>query len=124
MAARSYAEHFSDRNIPFGIASSTTHPSPQAATRIGDSVVFLADLAAQGVFSEVPGLPPGVFARATLNDFAALPRPVPRAVRATIQDRVRAGGGVASFPPGSVEDAAAVSLHLPVHVSDFTGMAD
>lgn len=121
MASSSYAEHFSDRNIPFGIASSTTHPSPQAATRIGNTIIFLADLAAQGLFSSVSGLPPGVFARTTLNDFAALPRPIPRAVRATIQDTVRAAG-VASFPQGSIEDVAAVSLHLPVHVSDFTGM--
>lgn len=114
-----YAGHFSDRNIPFGIASSASHPKPQAATRIGNSVIFLADLANAGAFARITGLPDGVFAEPTLNSFAALPQSVHIAVRQTVRSRWREGGGVAQLPPGSVKDLDAVTMHLPVHVSDF-----
>ncbi|ERS97069.1 fumarylacetoacetase [Sporothrix schenckii ATCC 58251] len=121
-ATPDYAGHFSDRNIPFGIASSAAHPQHQAATRIGNAVVFLADLAHAGTFASVAGLPGGVFAEATLNSFAALPQTVHTAVRTTIQALWRQGGdggGPSLFPRNSVEDISAVTLHLPVHVSDF-----
>ncbi|KAF6845343.1 X-Pro dipeptidyl-peptidase C-terminal non-catalytic domain-containing protein [Colletotrichum musicola] len=39
----SFSQHFSIANIPYGIASSAGHPKA-VATRIGDLVVFLADL--------------------------------------------------------------------------------
>lgn len=119
MASPDYSGHFSDRNIPFGIASSASHPNPQAATRIGNSVIFLNDLAKAGAFARVTGLPDGVFAKPTLNSFAALPQSVHVAVRTTLRSRWREGGGVAQLPAGSFGDVAAVTMHLPVHVSDF-----
>ena len=119
MASPDYAGHFSDRNIPFGIASSAAHPQPQAATRIGNSVIFLAELANAGTFARVAGLPIGVLTEPTLNSFAALPQAVHTAVRATMRSHWREGGGLSLLPPGSVEDVAAVTMHLPVHVSDF-----
>lgn len=119
MTSTGYAGHFSDRNIPFGIASSPGHPQPQAATRIGNSVIFLADLANAGAFARVAGLPVGALAEPTLNTFAALPQAVHIAVRTTVRSRWREGGGLSLLPPGSVEDVGAVTMHLPVHVSDF-----
>lgn len=40
----SYAEHFSIKNIPYGIASGPGHPQGGVATRIHDQVIFLNDL--------------------------------------------------------------------------------
>lgn len=40
----SSSEHFSIKNIPYGIATSEDHPQKAVATRIGDQVIFLIDL--------------------------------------------------------------------------------
>lgn len=40
----SFSEHFSIKNIPYGIATSEDHPQRAVATRIGDHVIFLTDL--------------------------------------------------------------------------------
>lgn len=40
----SFSEHFSIKNIPYGIATSEGHPEKAVATRIGDHVIFLIDL--------------------------------------------------------------------------------
>jgi hypothetical protein len=60
MSADSYAHHFSIANIPFGIASSSTHPAPAAVTRIRDHVIFLDALVEDGVFRNTKGLPRNV----------------------------------------------------------------
>lgn len=120
MTSLEYASHFSDRNVPFGIASSRTHREPQAATRLGNSVLYLADLSHAGLFSAVEGLPDGVFERPTLNEFAALPKSVHNGVRGAIQHAFRAGG-LDAFPRGSVEDVSTVTMHLPVQICDFAG---
>lgn len=121
MTSPDYATHFSDRNVPFGIASSVTHQTPQAATRLCNFVLYLADLAAGGFFSSLEGLPDGIFTQQTLNDFAALPRPVHNGVRGLIQGIFRADG-IKGFPKSSVEDVSTVIMHLPVKISDFAGM--
>jgi hypothetical protein len=48
-----YTEDFGINNIPFGIASSPSHTSPQCVSRVGNSVVFLATLAKEGVFDDI-----------------------------------------------------------------------
>ncbi|SPQ25601.1 aa146949-21a9-4667-8181-d3948aef2746 [Thermothielavioides terrestris] len=119
MASPEYAHHFSDRNVPFGIASSKKHPEPRAVTRLGNSVIFLHDCLTSGLFEGINGLPGEVFANDTLNQFAALPKLVQRSVRQVIQDQYRKRGDVSSFPPGSVEDITEVQMHMPVSVGDF-----
>lgn len=121
MRSPNYANHFSDRNVPFGIASSATHKKPQAVTRLGNFVLYLADLAVEGIFSFIEGLPDAIFTRQTLNDFAALPKPIHNSVRGLIQGIFRADG-IKGFPKGSVEDASTVTMHLPVQISDFAGI--
>lgn len=39
-----FSEHFSIKNIPYGIATSECHPQKAVATRIGNHVIFLIDL--------------------------------------------------------------------------------
>ena len=86
MQGPSYGHHFSPANLPFGLVSSIPgHEKPQAATRVGDTVIFLSDPAKAGLFADVDGLARGVFVLDTLNDFAALPRSVHRGVRRVLQ---------------------------------------
>jgi fumarylacetoacetase len=122
MAPTSYSHHFSKENIPFGIASSADH-RPQAVTRVSDLIIFLNDLADAGFFYLVDGLPDGVFALDTLNDFAALPRTVHRQVRYTLQAALEATGGISCFPSKSLIDASEATMHMPVRVGDFAGMS-
>lgn len=56
------AKDFGADNIPFGIASSKLHPSPQCVSRIGNSVVFLAALANQGIFKNIDASLETIFA--------------------------------------------------------------
>lgn len=43
----SFSNHFSIRNIPYGIATSSSHPQKTVATRLHDHVFFLSDLPIQ-----------------------------------------------------------------------------
>ncbi|KAF4980024.1 hypothetical protein FZEAL_3886 [Fusarium zealandicum] len=117
MAAKDFAHHFSEKNIPFGIASSSRHQSPQAATRLENTVVFLHDLQTQGFFKD---LPDGLFNQATLNSFAALDKSAHLAVRRTIQDKLHQNG-LDGLPAESKEDITLVTMHLPVEIRDFAG---
>jgi len=114
----SYSHHFSSLNIPFGIGSSTSHPSPQAVTRIANTVIFLHDVAEAGHFSGIEGLPQTAFDRSVLNDFASLGRAIHQSVRMAVQKLHEAG---TPWPDGSTEEAAKVAMHLPVWIGDFTG---
>ncbi|KAM0346677.1 hypothetical protein ACHAPU_005390 [Fusarium lateritium] len=117
MAAADFAHHFSDKNIPFGIASSESHKSPQAVTRLGNTVVFLHDLVEE-TFKDVKDLPAGVFNQQTLNTFAALPKTVHQHVRKQVQEAYKQNG-LDGFLSGSKEDLGAVTMHLPMEIKDF-----
>ncbi|WKT48602.1 Fumarylacetoacetase, N-terminal domain superfamily [Fusarium oxysporum f. sp. vasinfectum] len=117
MAATDFAHHFTEKNIPFGIASSQSHKTPQAATRLGNAVIFLNDLVEE-LFKGVDGLPRGVLNEQTLNSFAALPKTVHQNVRKQIQQTYQQNG-LDGFPSGSKEDINAVTMHLPVEIKDF-----
>jgi fumarylacetoacetase len=91
-------------------------------TRVGNSVIFLHDCQSRGLLEEIDGLPKGVFANDTLNEFAALPRPIQRRVRKAIQDTWENGSlDVTKFPLASVEHITLVQMHMPVRVGDFAG---
>jgi hypothetical protein len=108
-----YASHFGINNIPYGIASSTVHPKPQCVTRINDIVVFLADLADDGLFDNVSAPLSTIFRSSTLNAFAALSKANHADVRSSIQ------GAYKSNKLGSCsESIEEVALHLPVHIGD------
>ncbi|KAF5002131.1 hypothetical protein FGRMN_614 [Fusarium graminum] len=117
MTTADFAHHFSEKNIPFGIASSESHKSPQAVTRLGNTVIFLHDLV-EGTFKDVKDLPEGVFNQPTLNTFAALPKTVHQHVRKQIQE-VYEQDGLDGFPGASKEDLEAVTMHLPMEIKDF-----
>ncbi|KUJ20765.1 Fumarylacetoacetase, partial [Mollisia scopiformis] len=80
---------FSLANIPFGIITSrNSQTQHRPATAIGDHVLDLLAFSRGNGFSKLPSLAPhlSVFEQPTLNDFAALGRPVHREVRKYIQD--------------------------------------
>jgi fumarylacetoacetase len=57
-----YVEDFGFNNIPFGIASSKSHSSPQCVSRIGNSIIFLAKLAENRVFEDIDASLASIFA--------------------------------------------------------------
>ncbi|KAF3396434.1 Fumarylacetoacetase [Penicillium rolfsii] len=115
MTSPDYQSHFSLANIPFGVASSNSHPSPQCVTRLENNVIFLADLQRSGVFAQVASLPEGIFEQSSLNEYAALPKSTQREVRAVLQEAL-----AKPLPTGFTEDISAVTLHMPVAVGGFT----
>jgi fumarylacetoacetase len=117
MTSPDYQSHFSIANIPFGVASSDSHPKPQCVTRLENNVIFLAELQRAGLFSEIASLPEGVFDKPSLNEYAALPKVTQREVRKLLQEAL-----AESLPTGFTEDISAVTLHMPVSVGGFTGM--
>ncbi|KAJ4120089.1 hypothetical protein NW768_010372 [Fusarium equiseti] len=117
MVTADFSNHFSEKNIPFGIASSATHEKPQAVTRLGNTVIFLQDLVNE-LFKDIEGLTGDVLGQPTLNAFAALPRSVHQDVRSQIQSTYQKGG-LDVFPAGSKEDINAVTMHLPMEIKDF-----
>lgn len=109
-----YASHFGLANIPFGVASSQLHPSPQCVTRYEDSIIFLAELSQN--LASIADLPHDVFTHKSLNAFAALDKIIHLAVRERIQHLLRTSG----IPSSAIEPIAAVTMHLPVHCGDFS----
>jgi hypothetical protein len=115
-----FSHHFSVENIPFGVASSKRHGNPQCVTRIENNVIFLQDLANNGFLSEVAGLSSGIFSESTLNSFAALEKSVHHNVRISLQQLYSSN---TRLPDGATEDISVVTMHLPVMIGDFTGIA-
>ncbi|KAJ5129539.1 Fumarylacetoacetase [Penicillium bovifimosum] len=119
---------FSLANIPFGIISSQS-ASKVGAIAIGDHVLDLSAFGSLGGFSHLSEFQQhiGVFNQPTLNDFAALGRPVHRQVREYLQDIFRAD---TKFPQvlkdnAALRDAALlprsqITNHLPMQIGDYT----
>ena len=121
--------HFSLANIPFGIISTPQVPEPHPAVAIGDYALDLHVFAQQNGFSALSTIQPHqkVFSQPTLNDFAALGRPIHRVVREYLQSIFLEDG---PFPDvlqtnEQLRKAAIIPLkdckmHLPMHISDYT----
>lgn len=79
--------HFSLANIPFGVISTASSQTPRIAVAIGDYALDLDAFAANNGFSALSTIQPhqAVFSRPSLNDFAALGRPLHAVVRKYIQ---------------------------------------
>ena len=119
-----YSHHFSHRNIPFGIATSGTRTEAQAVTRLHDSLVFLGDCQARGLFKDVVGLTDGVFKQRHLNDFAALSISTRRDVRNVLRRVFESCQGQlesAEVLTGCWEPESETQMHMPVTVGDFVG---
>ncbi|KAI1099988.1 Fumarylacetoacetase [Jackrogersella minutella] len=121
---------FSLANIPFGIISTPANPAPHAAIAIGSHVLDLKVLSSHLAFDEVfPVLKshPDIFSKSTLNEFAALGRPIHREVRKTIQGLLSSE----TSKPDVLKDNAdlkekallpqrGIKMHLPMSIGDYT----
>ncbi|PMD39408.1 Fumarylacetoacetase [Hyaloscypha variabilis F] len=110
-----YSHHFSINNIPFGIASSSSHPDKAAATRFEDTVIFLDELAKY--HSSLSSSTVSTFSLETLNSFAALPKSQHAETRKWIQSHLT---NIASLPPSTKSPISETTLHLPLSIGDFT----
>lgn len=113
--SKTYAAHFGINNIPYGIASSAKRPTPQAVTRLGDDVIFLAEAATQKPFESIAGPLVSIFKEQTLNLFAGLSKEIHAQVRSAIQAICQDG-----LHKGTSEDISNVTMHVPVRIGDFT----
>jgi fumarylacetoacetase len=112
---------FPIQNLPYGVFSTEAGPAPRVGVPIGEFVLDLAVLAEAGLFD---GLPPGVFAQASINAFMALGPTVWTRTRARISELLRdetltlrddAALRARAFTP-----RAEAKLHLPLAVAGFT----
>jgi fumarylacetoacetase len=110
-----YTSHFGINNIPYGIGSSSKRPTPQAVTRIDDTIIFLSELSNTSPFTSISPQLATTFLQPTLNTFAALPKPLQSQVRRAIQDAFKANAH-AEFSE-TIKD---VTLHMPISIGDFT----
>ncbi|GJC88188.1 fumarylacetoacetase [Colletotrichum liriopes] len=106
----SFSEHFSIANIPYGIASTSKHPR-SVVTRVGDSVVFLADLDLEASEQIESAL-----SQPTLNDLAAVEKAELQLFRKHIQNLLSDKSTLSKY--GVPIDEA--QLYLPVKVDGFT----
>ncbi|KAJ4374148.1 hypothetical protein N0V83_002889 [Neocucurbitaria cava] len=110
-----FASHFGVNNVPYGVASSDQHSTAQCVTRIGDEVIFLSELSKLEPFVGIRAPLSTIFRESTLNTFAALPRDIQSQVRSAIQKAYK--GNLHQTHSENIKD---VTMHLPVHIGDFT----
>lgn len=112
--------HFPIQNLPFGIFS-TAGTGPRAGIAIGDMVLDLAALEDAGLLRPAQ---PGLFTRPVLNDFIALGREATAAVRTRASELLRHDNPIlrndAALRTKALHPMAAVTLHMPVFVGDFS----
>lgn len=130
---------FSVFNLPFGIVSTRSDPTPHAAVAIGSHILDLKVLFTHPEgpchrpfpsFTELNGLEqlPDVFSQPTLNAFAALGQDVHSRVRNALHRLL-----IARTPYRSVlcdnmplraaallEDSEVTAMHLPMAIGDYT----
>ncbi|MEZ4387392.1 MAG: fumarylacetoacetase [Candidatus Krumholzibacteriia bacterium] len=116
------ASGFPLQNLPWGVISPAGGP-PRCGVRLGDHVVDLAVLQRADLLA-VAGLPSDVFDAPVLNGFMGLPTAVRRATRQRLSELL------SDACPDLRDDAAlrarvllplaGVTLHLPVHIGDYT----
>ena len=120
---------FSIANIPFGVFSSATRPTPRPAIAIGDQGLDLQVFAEKGGFSYLRAIDPNlrVFYEPTLNAFAALGRQVHQEVRGYLQRVLSADTDIPSvlkenkdLREQALVPLAEIKLHLPLKIGNYT----
>jgi len=112
---------FTIHNLPYGIFSETAQGNQRVGVAIGDWVLDLAALEADGLLhSNVPNC----FNQTTLNKFIETGKQNWQAVRKTLQSLLSAENPAlrdnADLRQKALFKQDAVTLHLPVHVPGYT----
>jgi fumarylacetoacetase len=116
--------HFPIQNLPFGVCEGPDGHAPRVCTIVGDQVVDLAVLEAEGLFDGPELAGRGVFGQASLNAFMALGRPAWREARARLSHLL----DVETLTVQENKDLCARALlplatvkpRLPVEIGDYT----
>jgi fumarylacetoacetase len=116
--------HFPIQNLPYGIFRRRSGGEPRAGVAIGESLLDLAVLEAEGLM-DGPALKGRiVFGQPTLNDFMALGRPAWQEARATISRLLRADEPTlrdnASLRERALLPMAEAEMLLPAAIGDYT----
>jgi fumarylacetoacetase len=115
---------FPIQNLPYGVISPPTSSTPRVGVAIGDHVLDLALLNAEGAFDHPVVTDRRPFAEASLNAFMGLGASVWSAVRERLQTLLRADTPALRDNPSLREkvlhERDAATVHLPVEVGDYT----
>lgn len=105
---------FPIQNLPYGVFSTTSDPSPRIGTRLGDWVIDLSILDHENLF----GKRYGFFDDSSLNRFMAAGREVWREIRQRLIKLL--GEEQASLKKEALIPVRDVQMHLPVEIGDYT----
>ncbi|MDN4574282.1 fumarylacetoacetase [Pandoraea cepalis] len=113
------------QNLPYGVFSTASQPTPRVGVAIGDQVLDLAALEAAGVLKVAEAGGATVFSQPAINAFVALGSAAWRATRARLTSLLAVGGDAAlrenaSLRAQALVPLAQVTLHLPVQVPGYT----
>ena len=118
--------HFPIQNLPFGVfrPAQGNDQTPRCCSRIGEYVVDLSVLEAEGIFADTKLKGHEVFNRGSLNYFMGLGRAAWREVRSALSETLRMD------QPGWYEDPVLrdkilvpvdmVTMQMPVEIGDYT----
>ncbi|MBP7515499.1 MAG: fumarylacetoacetase [Flavobacteriales bacterium] len=113
---------FPIQNIPFGIYS-TKDGSARPCTRIGDTVIDLSVLADAGLLNDL-GIELAAFGPPVLNALLRYGKQGTRALRGRLSELFHADNGAlrddATTRAKACLPVASVTMHLPVHIGDYT----
>ncbi|ETN38878.1 fumarylacetoacetase [Cyphellophora europaea CBS 101466] len=115
--------HFTPSNIPYGIASTSSHPGARPVTRLYNNVYFLSDLISHNLIGPFPPDTASTLTNeSTLNAFAALSTSTHQEVRSALQKLFL--DSPQQQAPEQLQPFAhplqSVTLHLPFQTGDFT----
>lgn len=113
---------FPIQNIPFGVFK-PLYGEPRVGSRIGDTAIDLSAMQQLGYLENL-GLPEGVFAQDSMNDFLKLKKSTWRAVRDAIADLFDDNNPKLKNDEGHVQKIClpiqSVIMQMPVKVGDYT----
>ena len=115
---------FPIQNLPYGIFSSEGGHGPRAGAAIGEWVLDLAVLEAQGFFTHILPVGDSIFDQPALNRFMALGRTVWGKVRELVQELLDEENPALRDEPQlrqlALVPRSAVQMHLPAQIGDYT----
>jgi fumarylacetoacetase len=116
------ASDFPIQNLPYGVFSTRASPTLRVGAAIGDFVLDLAVLEAEGLIDLAPAK--GVFAQASLNAFMALGPKLWSPTRARISELLRQDYPELHDNPAlrarALVPMTQAKLHLPIEVAGYT----
>ena len=115
---------FPIQNLPYGVFTPPSSSTPRVGVAIGNRVLDLALLNAEGAFNHPAVTDSRPFAETSLNAFMALGASVWSTVRERIHTLLRADTSDLRDDPDLrakvLHERDAVTLHMPVEVGDYT----